>query len=401
MAGSFQFAEIATRLKAFVNERVLPAESEFATQSSTEAWGRPPVLDRLRDEAREQDLFHLFSATRAAEFPFTIAQMCRLAEITGHSPLLAQDAVGSLNPDAEVINLLHRFGTEEQQSQWLSQLRDGRIGSALCITEPDVASSDPAGLATTALQDGSELILNGKKSWALGASSPICELLVVVAVTGDTTGSRGRHSILLVPRRSPGVTVGESATFFGYRNEARGGLPRVDFHSVRVPVENLLGTRGDGFAVMQTALGPARLFHCMRLVGVAERALELMYQRLEGRLIRGRPLLEHGLWLDRIADARIRIEQARALSLAAAVQVDAHGIDSASVAISIAKAAVPASVEHVVDMAIQAHGADGMSHQHPLATLWAQARTLRFSDGPDEAHRMAIARAERKRHSRG
>jgi acyl-CoA dehydrogenase len=349
----------------------------------------------LRSEARTRGLYHLFSATGADDFPFSTLQFAELAEITGYSPFLAQDALGSLNPDAEVINLLHRFGSDVQRGQWLARLADGDIGSALCITEPGVASSDPAGLTTRATERDNEFLMNGEKSWALGALSPLCELLVVLALTDP--GPRHCHSLLLVPRRAAGVQFGEASSFFGYRNEARGGMAHIRFNNVKVPQSALLGPRGEGLATAQTSLGPARLFHCMRLIGAAERALRLLCNRASSRSVGGEPLVRHGLWLDRIAEARIRIEQARAVTLGVAATIDAHGLSAARTGISLAKAFVPSATEWVIDMAIQAHGSDGMSHELPLAAIWAWARTLRFSDGPDEAHRMAVARAELKR----
>jgi len=393
-----RFEAVRERLRAFVQKVVQPAEAQFREQAAPQPWGRPPVLDALRYAARERGLYHVFSATRSAEFPFSTVQFAELAEITGHSPLLAQDAVGSLNPDGEVINLLHRFGTPEQQAQWLEPLRRGEIGCALCISEPDVASSDPTGLRSTAAEDGDAFVLDGHKSWSIGGLSPICELLVVVAAT-DPSAARphDRFSLLLVPRQAPGVSIEGSASFFGYRNEARGGVAHIRFDQVRVPATSLLGPRGQGFPTVQTSLGPARLFHCMRLVGAAERALQLMCARLKARVVGGRPLAEDGLWQDRIAEARIRIEQARALTLTVARQVDAGGLRSASAGLSLAKAAVPPSLEWVMDCAIQAHGAAGMTGELPLADLWALARTLRYSDGPDEAHRKVVARNELRR----
>jgi len=391
-----RFEEFRQKLVAFMDEAVYPAEADFASQPLAEPWGRPPVLDRLREEARRRGLFHLFSVTRASEFSFSTSEIARLVEITGRSPMVAADAIGSLNPDCEVINLLHHFGTAEQKARWLEPLRAGTIGSALCITEPEVASSDPTTLRVAAVDDGNGFVVDGRKSWALGALSPICELIVLLAATDPAQPPKGRYSLLLVPRRSAGIEVGESASFYGFRNEFRGGMPVVEFKSVRVPADALLGPRGQGFATAQTSLGPARLYHCMRLVGAGERALGLLRARLKSRLVGGRPLAENALWMDRLAEARIRIEQARALTLSVADLADREGLKAASTQISLAKAAVPASIEWVVDTAIQAHGSDGMSDSLPLATLWAMARTLRFSDGPDEVHRMVVARAELK-----
>lgn len=392
------FDDVEQRLLAFMHEVIVPAERDFATAAAPEAFGRPPLLDRLRAQARDRGLYHLFSATRSAAFGFNTVQLARLAEITGRSPVLAQDALGSINPDAEAINLLHRFGTPSQQARWLEPLRAGTIGCALCITEPDVASSDPTALKTSAQVHGDAYVLNGHKSWSLGALSPICKLLIVLAQTDADAAPRRRHSLLLVPRDAPGVRVGDSASYFGWQAQARGGLPRVSFDAVRLPQTELLGPRGEGLATVQTSLGPARLFHCMRLVGAGERALELMCERLRTRLLGGRqPMAEHGLWMDRIAEARIRIEQARAIALATAQRIDAEGLQASATALSMAKAAIPPAIEWVIDTAIQAHGSDGMSHELPLATLWAVARTLRFSDGPDEVHRMVVARAELKR----
>ncbi|MBD0417336.1 acyl-CoA dehydrogenase family protein [Oryzicola mucosus] len=385
------------KLKRFIATQVYPAEKQLPAPGDDEGYGRTQAMRHLRAEAEREGLFNLFSSLREDEFGFSTVQIAELAELTGHSPLLAQDAIGSLNPDAEVINLIRRFGTPAQRDRWVAALAAGEAASALCITEPDVASSDPTEIRAAWRAHAGKFLLSGEKHWALGALNPNLRLLIVLAITEPEEKRRRRLSLILLPSERSGIIIGESATVFGYGNDARGGMPHIRFSDVEVDENDILGPRGQGLATVQSSLGPARLFHCMRLVGSGERALQLMCQRLISRTIRGKPLSEDALWMSRIADSRIAIDQSRAFALSVAAKVDASGLEAAAVDISAVKAILPEAMARVIDMAIQSFGAEGMSHALPLAGMWALARSLRFSDGPDEVHKAVVARAELKR----
>lgn len=376
---------LASELATFFSELVYPAEGEFAAEGGTES-GDSPTLQKVRAEARRRGLWNLFSSLHPVHHDLDSALTADLAEIVGRSPLIGQVAVHSLNPDAAVLELLAALGSAGQRARWLPALADGVITSAYCMTEPGVASSDPRSLGTRGerLADG-PVVVDGVKSWCTGAEAPNCRVLVVLALTEPDAGPARRYSLVVVPRDQAGVSLGTRRSVLGYSDAFRGGHPDVVFTAAR---GELLGEAGGGLAAAQRVLGSARMLHCMRLVGTAERALELMTARLRSREVRGSPLADNDLWIDRVGSARITIEALRALVRAMAVRHDL------GIAESIVKAEVPARVTEIVDLAIQAHGADGLSAPGILADLYAHARSLRISDGPDEVHRRVVGRHE-------
>jgi acyl-CoA dehydrogenase len=389
--------ELRDRLLAFMDDYVYPAEPVFAEQAADAGWSRPPVVEELKAQARKQGLWNLFLPRPidglTPDPPLTNAQYAPLAEITGHSPALAPEALNCAAPDTGNMELLADFGTQEQRDRWLRPLLEGQIRSAFCMTEPDVASSDASNIATTIERTETGYRINGRKWWSSGAMDPACEILIVMGVTGGEDKHR-RHSMILVPRDTSGVTVRRGMTIFGYDDGPHGGHAEVDFDNVEVPATNLIGQEGGGFAIAQARLGPGRIHHCMRLIGSAERALRLMCDRVTERIAFGRPLKDQGVIQDWIAESRVRIEQARLLVLKAAWLMDTQGNKAAHTEIQAIKIATPRMAQWVIDRSIQAHGAAGLSQDTPLAQLWANARTLRFADGPDEVHKRSLARRE-------
>jgi acyl-CoA dehydrogenase len=387
------------RLLAFMAECVFPAEPVFAEQTAAAArsgfpWQRPPVVAELKAEARKRGLWNLFLANHPEGAGLTNLQYAPLAEITGHSPALAPEALNCAAPDTGNMELLAEFGTEQQRGQWLRPLLAGEIRSAFCMTEPEVASSDATNIATRIERDGDKYVINGRKWWSSGAMDPACEILIVMGKTAPGAERHRQQSMILVPRNTPGVTVKRGLSLFGFDDAAHGGHAEVEFTDVTVPADSLIGGEGDGFAIAQARLGPGRIHHCMRLIGAAERALQLMCRRVTGRTAFGRPLADQGVIQDWIAESRVRIEPARLLVLKTAWLMDTVGNKGAHTEIQAIKVATPAMAEWVIDRAIQAHGAAGVSQDLPLAHLWASARTLRFADGPDEVHKRSLARRE-------
>jgi acyl-CoA dehydrogenase len=396
--------ELYERLNDFLVEQVYPAEPVHAEQVATAAdpWTRPPVIDALKEEARRRGLWNLFLTHPRYGAGLTNLQYAPLAELTGRSPHLAPEALNCSAPDTGNMELLAEFGSPEQQDRWLKPLLDGEIRSAFCMTEPDVASSDATNIATRIVRDGDAYVVNGRKWWSSGAMDPRCQILIVMGKTagldGQPAGERHRQqSMILVPRDTAGVTVHRGMTVFGYTDGPHGGHAEITFEDVQVPADHLIGGEGDGFAIAQARLGPGRIHHCMRLIGMAERALEMMCGRANERVAFGRPLAEQGVVHEWIAESRVRIEQARLLVLKTAWLMDTVGNKGAHTEIQAIKIATPAMAEWVLDKAIQLHGAGGVSQDHPLAALWAQARTLRLADGPDEVHRASLARRELRR----
>jgi acyl-CoA dehydrogenase len=375
---------IADSLGRFLQDFVVPAERAFAAEGGVDK-AKSSVLASLQDEARARGLWNLFSSTHPSAALRDLTVLPNLAEHVGFSPILAQAALHALNPDALVMELLIALGTDEQQDRWLPRLADGAIESGYCMSEPGVASSDPLSLGVAATRSGTDFLVNGRKSWCTGASAPECEVLVVVAVTEPEAAPPRRHSLLLVERNDPGVTVVAERTVFGYSDAFRGGHPDIEFQDVR---GQLLGAAGAGLSAAQELLGPARMLHSMRLVGTAERALALMTARLNERTVRGRPLASSDLWIDRVGGARIEVERIRALVRAMVIHPDRGFAES------VVKAEVPGAAARIVDLAIQAHGADGLSSATILADLYAHARSLQISDGPDEVHRRVVGRRE-------
>ncbi|HEX4724975.1 MAG TPA: acyl-CoA dehydrogenase family protein [Pseudonocardiaceae bacterium] len=390
---------LRTELRAFLDEHVLPAEAIAARQvaEATDPWARPPVMEDLKAEARRRGLWNLFLPGDHGA-GLTNLQYAPLAELTGHSPALAPEAMNCAAPDTGNMEVLTMFGTEEQQARWLKPLLDGAIRSAFCMTEPDVASSDATNITTRIERDGADYVINGRKWWSSGALNPNCQVLIVMGKTDLDAERHRQQSMILVPRDTPGVHVKRAVHVFGYTDGAHGGHGEVVFTDVRVPASNLIAGEGDGFAISQARLGPGRIHHCMRALGMAERALELMCRRVIGRVAFGKPLAEQGVVQEWIAESRIRIEQARLLVLKTAWLMDTQGNRGAHTEIQAIKVAVPAAVEWVVDKAIQAHGGAGVSQDFPLASLYTQARTMRIFDGPDEVHRRSLARRELKRY---
>ncbi|MBV9095082.1 MAG: acyl-CoA dehydrogenase family protein [Streptosporangiaceae bacterium] len=407
--------EFRGRLEAFMAERVYPAEATFADQVRAAAreghpWQRVPVTAELKAEARRRGLWNLFLTGRAAEAvrkldaergthslpdpPLTNVQYAPLAEITGRSPALAPEALNCAAPDTGNMELLAEFGSQAQQERWLRPLLDGQIRSAFCMTEPAVASSDATNIATTISADGDGYLISGRKWWSSGAMDPNCRVLIVMGVTAEARQGHERHSMILVPRDTPGVTVERGLSVFGYTDGPHGGHAEITFDQVRVPKDNVVGAHGQGFAIAQARLGPGRIHHCMRLIGAAERALELMCARVGTRTAFGSALAEHGVIAEWIAESRVRIEQARLLVLKTAWLMDTVGNKGTHGEIQAIKIVTPAMAQWVIDRAIQAHGGAGVSQDFPLAQLWANARSLSFADGPDEVHKRSLGRRE-------
>jgi acyl-CoA dehydrogenase len=396
--------QLSGQLLEFMDSHVYPAEKVFADQVAEAAaagriWQRPPVIDELKAEARSRGLWNLFLPKHPGGGGLTNLQYAPLAEISGHSPGIAPEAINCSAPDTGNMEVLAEFGTAEQQDRWLKPLLDGAIRSAFCMTEPDVASSDASNIATRIERRGGDYVINGLKWWASGAMDSRCEILIVMGKT-DPAGDRHRQqSMILVPTDTPGVTVKRGMRVFGYTDGTHGGHAEVEFSDVRVPAANLIAGEGDGFAIAQARLGPGRIHHCMRQIGAAERALELMCRRVSARTAFGKPLAAQGVIQDWIAESRVRIEQARLLVLKTAWLMDTVGNKGAHREIQAIKIVTPAMSQWVIDKAIQAHGAAGISQDFPLAHLWASARTLRFADGPDEVHKLSLAWRELKSHS--
>ena len=395
--------ELCARLESFMDSHIYPAEPVYAEQAAKAAqagdpWRRPPVLAELKAAARERGLWNLFLPGHSGGAGLTNLQYAPLAEITGHSAALAPEALNCAAPDTGNMEVLAEFGSPEQQARWLKPLLDGLIRSAFCMTEPDVASSDASNIATRIQRDGDSYVINGTKWWSSGAMDPACEILIVMGKTDPGADRHRQQSMILVPRDAPGISIRRGMHLFGYDDGPHGGHAEVRFSGVRVPAANLIGEEGSGFAIAQARLGPGRIHHCMRLIGAAERALELLCRRVIERTAFGRPLAEQGVIQDWIAESRVRIEQARLLVLKTAWLMDTVGNKGAHTEIQAIKVATPAMAEWVIDKAIQAHGAGGVSQDFPLAHMWAAARSLRFADGPDEVHKRSLARRELRRY---
>jgi acyl-CoA dehydrogenase len=376
-----------------MDTHVYPAEAAYHA-GAEDHWSRPPVLGQLQARARSQDLWNLFLPHSEHGAGLTNLQYAPLAEIMGRSPALAPEVFNCNAPDTGNMEVLAQFGTPEQQERWLRPLLEAEIRSAFCMTEPDVASSDARNIRLSIRRDGDDYVLDGRKWWATGAMAPECRIFIVMGVTDPDADPYRRQSMVLVPRETPGVTVVRPLTVFGYDDAPHGGHAEVAFDGVRVPASNVLLGEGDGFRIAQERLGPGRIHHCMRAIGVAERALELMCARAVSRVAFGKAVAQQGVVQDWIAEARIRIEQARLLVLKAAWLMDTVGNKGARVEIAAIKVAVPEVANWVLDRAIQVHGGGGVSSDFPLAQLWASVRTLHLADGPDEVHKATIARRE-------
>ena len=393
--------EMRERLLAFMQDFVYPAEGTFHDQadSAPNRWDTPPVIEELKAEARAQGLWNLFlPAAHSHGAGLTNLQYAPLAEITGHSPWIAPEALNCSAPDTGNMELLSLFGTPEQQERWLYPLLDGKIRSAFSMTEPGVASSDATNIATRITRDGDHYVINGRKWWSSGAMSPRCKLLIVMGVTDPDAEQHRRQSMICVPADAPGVTVQRSTGVFGYDDGPHGGHADIRYDNVRVPAANLLGAEGDGFRIAQERLGPGRIHHAMRAIGMGERALEMMCRRTASRTAFGQPIIEQGVVQQWISRARIWIEQVRLLVLKTAWLMDTVGNRGARIEVSAIKVAAPEMATWVIDRAIQAHGGGGVSQDFVLAELYAAARAMRIFDGPDEVHHRAIARRETRRY---
>jgi acyl-CoA dehydrogenase len=395
--------ELEQRLLSFMDECVYPAEDRFSSEAASagDPWGTPPVLEELKAEARRRGLWNLFlPRTHRYGAGLTNLQYAPLAEITGRSPWIAPEAINCSAPDTGNMELLSLFGTDEQRERWLEPLLDGTIRSAFSMTEPEVASSDATNICTRIERDGDEYVINGRKWWTSGAMSPRCQLLIVMGVTDPDAERHRRQSMILVPKGTPGVNIQRSTRLFGYDDGPHGGHAEVVYDNVRVPASNLLGEEGDGFRIAQERLGPGRIHHAMRAIGMAERALEMMCERTAGRTAFGRPIIDHGVVQRWIAEARVKIEQCRLLVLKTAWLMDTVGNRGARIEVSAIKVAAPEVATRVIDRAIQAHGGMGVAQDTLLPQLYAVARILQIADGPDEVHYMAIARPETRRYRR-
>jgi acyl-CoA dehydrogenase len=386
--------ELRKRVNSFMEEQVYPAEGAY--QQEMDAAGdphhHPAVIEQLKHEARARGLWNLFLPDPEVGGGLSVQEYAPLAEITGRSPEIAPESMNCSAPDTGNMEILHMFGTDEQKERWLHPLLDGAIRSCFSMTEPDVASSDATNIRTRIERVGDEFVISGRKWFSSGAASPRCKVSIVMGVTSPEADPHRRQSMVIVPMDSPGVSVEREPTVFGYQD--RGGHPQILFDRVRVPVGNLLGEEGGGFAIAQARLGPGRIHHCMRAIGASERCLDLMVQRSQARTAFGRPLSDQGVIREWIADARMAIEQARLLVLKTAWMIDNVGVKAARTEIAAIKVVAPNLLTTVTDKAIQLFGAAGFTEDYPLARLYAMGRWLRIADGPDEVHRRSVARAE-------
>ncbi|OFW65694.1 MAG: acyl-CoA dehydrogenase [Actinobacteria bacterium RBG_16_68_21] len=397
----FGFSERAlewqSSMKSFMDDVVFPAEGEFEEQvaAAGDPHGDLPVYAPLIAEARRRGLWNLFLPDDHWGAGLSVLEYAPLAEMTGWSPFLGPRATNCAAPDTGNMEILAMFGTPEQQERWLVPLLEGDIRSCFSMTEPAVASSDATNIACSIDSDGDDYVITGTKWWSSGAMSPRCKVAIVMGVTDSAADPHHRQSMVLVPMDTPGVRVVRDMTVFGYHEP--GGHPEIRFEAVRVPKANLLGEEGSGFAIAQARLGPGRIHHCMRLIGMAERAFDVMCRRALSRTAFGKVLADQGVVQDWIAESRIRIEQARLLVLKAAWLIDTVGAKGARIEISAIKVAVPRMTTWVIDRGIQLLGGAGVSQDFPLAALYAHARTLQIADGPDEVHKRTVARRELRR----
>ncbi|MFI8998043.1 acyl-CoA dehydrogenase [Streptomyces sp. NPDC053542] len=393
--------ELREKLLAFMDEHVYPAEQVAREQRAALAspWDTPAIVEELKAEARKRGLWNLFLPDSEYGAGLTNLQYAPLAEITGRSPQLASTALNCAAPDTGNMEVLAQFGNEAQKKQWLEPLLAGEIRSAFAMTEPEVASSDATNIETRIERDGDDYVINGRKWYISGAMNPLCQIFIVMGKTDpDGEDIRRQQSMILVPRDTPGLTVKRAMQVYGYEDHSHGGHAEVLFENVRVPAANLVGEEGGGFGIAQARLGPGRIHHCMRLIGMAERAIELMCKRAVARTAFGKPLAQQGVVQEWIADARVAVEQLRLLVLKTAWLMDTVGNKGAHTEIQSIKIATPRTVVDIIDQAVQLHGAGGVSQDFPLAELWAGARTLRLADGPDEVHQRSLARREIKKY---
>ncbi|PTB19325.1 acyl-CoA dehydrogenase [Trinickia symbiotica] len=393
---------LRSRLLAFFDEHIYPNERAFIEEVARNrrngnAWVPTQLIETLKARAREAGLWNLFLPDSSRGAGLTNLEYAPLAEIMGRVPW-APEVFNCNAPDTGNMETIERYGTDEQKRRWLEPLLAGVIRSAFLMTEPDVASSDATNIRTRIERDGDSYVINGRKWWSSGAGDPRCKVYIVMGKTDPAAPKHAQQSMILVPSDTPGITVHRPLNVFGY-DDAPHGHMEISLDDVRVPAANVLLGEGRGFEIAQGRLGPGRIHHCMRLVGLAERALELMCRRASERVAFGKPIAAQTVTQERIADARCAIEQARLLTLKAAYMMDTVGNKAARAEIAMIKVIAPNMACQVIDWAIQAHGGGGVSDDFPLAYAYALARTLRFADGPDEVHRNAIAKLELARYT--
>ncbi len=387
------------RLGAFMDAVVYPNERVFYEQHAAgdDHWALPPVMEEMKDKARAAGLWNLFMPGEAHGAGLTNLEYAPLCEIMGRSPI-APEVFNCSAPDTGNMEVLARYGSEAQKARWLTPLLEGRIRSAFAMTEPAVASSDATNIESRIERDGGDYVINGRKWWITGAGDRRCEIYIFMGKTDPGAERHKQQSQILVPRDTPGVTLVRPLSVYGYDHAPHGHF-EIDFENVRVPAENMILGEGRGFEIAQGRLGPGRIHHCMRLIGVAERSLEAICARAKERVAFGKPLAEQGVVMDIIARSRIEIEQARLLTLKAADTMDRLGNKAARAEIAMIKVVAPNMALDVIDRAVQVHGGGGVSGDFGLAYAWAHARTLRLADGPDEVHRAAIAKGELRGHT--
>lgn len=388
--------EIIARLEAFMDEHVYPAESVYSEQ--LEAAGPrshvlPPVVESLKLEARRQGMWNLFMPALSG---LSHLDYAHIAEVTGRSPYIAPEALNCAAPDTGNMEILHLVGTREQKERWLQPLLDGTMRSGFSMTEPDVASSDARNIMTSIVRDGDEYIVNGRKWWTTGAADPRCEILVVMGKTNAEAEPHKQQSMILVPVATAGVEIVRSLPIFGYHDQH--GHCEIRFDNVRVPATNMLASEGDGFAIAQARLGPGRIHHAMRCIGMAEHGLDLMVRRAQSRNAFGGPISDQGVVRTWIAESRMEIEQARLLVLKTAWLIDQVGAKGAQIEIAAVKVIGPRVARNVLNRSIQCHGGGGVTDDFPIARMWASARILGIADGPDEVHIRSVARHELRKH---
>lgn len=393
--------ELRQRTWDFMKEAVFPAEERYERERVEKlgTFWYPSFMDDLKTRARAAGLWNLFLPDDRFGAGLSNLEYAPIAEISGYSPFIAPEAMNSAAPDTGNMEILAEFGTPQQQGAWLEPLLAGEIRSCFSMTEPDVASSDASNISTRIERDGDDYVVTGRKWWSSGAMSDRCKIAIVMGVTSPDAQRYRRQSMILVPLDTPGVRIVRSTGVLGYDDGSHGGHAVIAYEGVRVPASNLLGTEGSGFEIAQARLGPGRIHHCMRLIGMAERAFTLMCERAHTRRPFGQPLADQGVIREWVAEARIRIEQVRLLVLRAAWLIDTVGKKEARNEISAIKIAAPAMASWVIDHAMQVHGGAGLSDDFPLAQLYAQARLLRIADGPDEVHRYVLGRRELQRHA--